>query len=40
VTPDGQRLLVSINEQEYPLFLPDMRIVFNWFEDLTTRFER
>jgi serine/threonine-protein kinase len=40
VTPDGQRLLVSINEHEYPLFLPDLRIVFNWFEELASRFER
>ena len=39
VTPDGRRLLVSINEQEFPLFLPDLRIVFNWFEELTSRFE-
>ena len=38
VTPDGRRLLVSINEQEYPLFLPDLRIVFNWFAELESEF--
>ena len=37
VTADGQRLLVTINDQEYPLFLPDLRIVFNWFEELDER---
>ncbi len=40
MTPDGQQMLVSINEQEFPLFLPDMRIVFNWFEELRSAFER
>jgi serine/threonine-protein kinase len=40
VTRDSRRLLVAINEKEYPLFLPELRIVFNWFEDLTSRFER
>jgi len=40
VTPDGQRLVVSINEQEFPLFLPDLRIVFNWLEELTSAVER
>ena len=40
VTPDGQRFLVSINEQEFPLFLPELRIVFNWFEELERAFER
>ena len=37
VTPDGQRLLVTLSEQEYPLFLPELRIVFNWFEELEER---
>ena len=36
VTSDG-RLLVTIGEQEYPLFLPDLRIVFNWFDELEER---
>jgi serine/threonine-protein kinase len=40
VTPDGQRMLVTIGEQETPLFLPELRIVFNWFDELTARFER
>jgi hypothetical protein len=40
VAPDGQRFLVSINEQEFFLFLPDLRVVFNWFEELAGVFER
>ncbi|MBT8396310.1 MAG: serine/threonine-protein kinase [Gemmatimonadetes bacterium] len=40
VTPDGQRFLVAVNEQEFPLFLPDLRMVFNWFDELNVRFER
>jgi serine/threonine-protein kinase len=40
VTPDGQRFLVVVDEQEFPLFLPDLRVVFNWFEELTGRFGR
>jgi serine/threonine-protein kinase len=40
VTPDGQRFLAAIDEQELPLFLPDLRVVFNWFDELNARFER
>jgi len=40
VTPDGQSFLVVVDEQGIPLFLPDLRVVFNWFEELTDRFER
>jgi Tol biopolymer transport system component len=40
VTPDGRRFLVAVNEQEFPWFLPDLRVVFNWFEELNARFER
>jgi hypothetical protein len=40
VTPDGRRFLLSINEQEYPHFLPALRIVFNWFEELTRVLDR
>jgi len=40
VTPDGRRFLVAVDEQELPLFLPDLRVVFKWFEELTARFER
>jgi len=40
VTPDGQRFLAAVDEQELPLFLPDLRVVFNWFEELTSKFER
>jgi hypothetical protein len=40
VTPDGKRLLVAIQEEEKSLFLPDLRIVFNWFDELNARFER
>jgi Tol biopolymer transport system component len=39
VTPDGRRLLVSINEQPFPRFLPELRIVFNWVEELSALFE-
>jgi hypothetical protein len=40
VTPDGRRFLVVVDEQGIPLFLPDLRVVFNWFEELDARFER
>jgi len=40
VTPDGRRFLVVVDEQGIPLFLPDLRVVFNWFEELTNTFER
>ena len=40
VTPDGQRILVPMIEEEWPLFLPELRVVFNWYEELTDRFER
>ena len=40
VTPDGQRFLVAVDEQESPFFLPDLRVVFNWFDELNARFER
>jgi hypothetical protein len=40
VTPDGRRFLVVVDEQEVPLFLPDLRVVFNWFDELNARFER
>jgi len=39
-TPDGRRFLVVVDEQGVPLFLPDLRVVFNWFDELNARFER
>ncbi len=39
VTPDGQRILLSVNEQGWPEYLPELRIVFNWFDELTSAFE-
>ena len=35
-----RKFLVAVNEQEYSLFLPDLRVVFNWFDELNARFER
>jgi len=39
VTPDGRRLLVSINEQQFPGFLPNLHIVFSWVEELEGAFD-
>lgn len=39
VTPDGQRILVSVNEQGVPEFLPELRVVLNWFDELSSAFE-
>jgi serine/threonine-protein kinase len=39
VTPDGQRLVLSVNERGWLEFLPELRIVFNWFDELEGAFE-
>jgi hypothetical protein len=39
VTPDGQQLILSVNERGWPEFLPELRIVFNWFDELASAFE-
>jgi serine/threonine-protein kinase len=39
VSPDGRRLLVSIHEGGFPLFLPELHIVFNWTDELAAVFE-
>jgi serine/threonine-protein kinase len=39
VTPDGQRLVLSVNERGWPEFLPELRIVFDWFGELASAFE-
>jgi len=40
VTLDGERLLVAVNEQGFPHYLPDIRIVFNWVEELRNEVPR
>jgi len=40
VTPDGQKMLVDFIEGDVSLFVPELRIVFNWFDGLKARFER
>ncbi len=39
LTPDGERLLVSVSETNWSGFLPDLRIQFNWFQELDKRFQ-
>ncbi|NNF38274.1 MAG: hypothetical protein HKN71_06385 [Gemmatimonadetes bacterium] len=40
VIPDGDRLLLPVTDQPIPWFLPELRLILNWSDELQQRFER
>jgi eukaryotic-like serine/threonine-protein kinase len=39
ITPDGRQALLSVSATDWSTFLPDLRILFNWFDELQRHFD-